>query len=441
MNWDVGVKVGDDDSFSCCSQGHPVLDMSFGRPKDPSAVRENVLNRMADTLNSAPGGTATDLLRVAITVYCADMLISREYAVDGWARHISVHLPVAFMPIWLRAKPLLIEMLGFLSGDHWEFSFRDLSTPWRENRRVMDNRPDVVSLFSGGIDSLVGAIDLLSEGKKLVLVSHYGVGSIGKSQGNVLERLKEEYEDQITALRCFVLPPIIRRQGSSRRNENTTRTRSFLFLALGIAVADAIGEAVPLSVAENGFVSLNVPLTLARLGSHSTRTTHPYYISLFRRVLETLDLDHPLSLDYRFKTKGQMLAQCKNQTLLRRALPHSVSCAHPDNRRHERRRPGGHCGYCFPCIIRQAAAFASGMPDAQYDYDVLNLTLPSRSDRQRDLRAVEMAVQRFRQKGENKAVFDVLSSGPIPHDELSDCAAVYCRGINEISSYLGSNHA
>ena len=134
-------------------------------------------------------------------------------------------------------------------------------------------------------------------------------------------------------------------------------------------------------MAENGLISLNVPLTPAQLGSCSTHTTHPYYIALFRELLQALNLAHPLNLDYRFKTKGEMLRESKNQDLLRRTLPLSMSCAHPDNRRLENLPPGGHCGYCFPCIIRQAAVFESGIPDAAYDNDIFHLPPLSRSDK------------------------------------------------------------
>ncbi|MEW5920526.1 MAG: Qat anti-phage system QueC-like protein QatC [Bacillota bacterium] len=439
MSWDVVVRIGNSDSFAPISQGGPVLGVSFDRPGDPFLARESVLDKIADVLGSVPGNTACDLLRAAIVVYSADLLISRRYAADGWTRDINVYLPVTSLAVWQQAGPLLTKLLTFLSGDRWQFYFRESSAEQECYKKLPENLPEVVSLFSGGLDSLIGAIDLLSEGKKVALVSHHGGGSTPKFQNDLFKCLKDEYGEQVVPLQFYVLPPQVPRIDSDPDNEDTTRTRSFLFFVLGIAVADTLGTGIPLYVAENGLISLNVPLTPARLGSCSTRTTHPYYIALFRELLQALNLAHPLNLDYRFKTKGEMLRESKNQDLLRRTLPLSMSCAHPDNRRLENLPPGGHCGYCFPCIIRQAAVFESGIPDAAYDNDIFHLPPLSRSDKGKDLRAMEIALERFSQRGEEKAVFDVLSSGPISPDELSHYIGVYCRGMKEIAKFLRSN--
>lgn len=439
MSWDVVVRIGNSDSFAPESQSGAVLDVSFDRPGDPYLARESVLGKIADVFGSAPGNTACDFLRAAIAVYSADLLISRRYAADGWTRDINVYLPITSLAVWQQADPVLTKLLTFLSGDRWQFYFREFSVEQEGGKKVPENPPDAVSLFSGGLDSLIGAIDLLSEGKKIALVSHHGGGSTPKFQNDLFKCLKDEYGERVVPLQFYVLPPQVPRIDSDPDNEDTTRTRSFLFFALGIAVADASGTSIPLYVAENGLISLNVPLTPARLGSCSTRTTHPYYVALFREVLQALNLAHSLDLDYRFKTKGEMLRESKNQDLLRKTLSLSMSCAHPDNRRRAHLPPGGHCGYCFPCIIRQAAVFESGMPDAAYDHDIFNLPPPSGSDKGKDLRAMEIALERFSQRGEGKAVFDVLSSGPIPPDELSQYIGVYCRGMKEIAKFLGSN--
>ncbi|MXE16511.1 DNA-binding protein, partial [Escherichia coli] len=59
----------------------------------------------------------------------------------------------------------------------------------------------------------------------------------------------------------------------------TMRTRSLNFLALAAVGACAVQEIsqqekIDFFVPENGFISLNAPLTPRRIGSLSTRTTH-----------------------------------------------------------------------------------------------------------------------------------------------------------------------
>lgn len=47
---------------------------------------------------------------------------------------------------------------------------------------------------------------------------------------------------------------------------------------------------IDLFVPENGFISINPPLTSRRLGSHSTHTTHPQFIAGFKKYGTTLVL-------------------------------------------------------------------------------------------------------------------------------------------------------
>src|SRR5690606_10617465 len=124
------------------------------------------------------------------------------------------------------------------------------------------------------LDSCIGAVDLLADGMKLALVSHYGAGTTHPFQDGVFKHLTEEYKDSVRACFCHVEPP----QVSGVQREITRRARSFLFIGLAVAVADAHGSETPIYVCENGLISLNVPLTGPRAGSWSTRTTHPHYM-------------------------------------------------------------------------------------------------------------------------------------------------------------------
>lgn len=72
-------------------------------------------------------------------------------------------------------------------------------------------------------------------------------------------------------------------------NPPSQRARSIIFLAYGVFMATTLaryhaGDEVTLYVCENGFIALNPPLTGGRLGSLSTRTTHPIVLSLLQQV-------------------------------------------------------------------------------------------------------------------------------------------------------------
>ena len=50
-----------------------------------------------------------------------------------------------------------------------------------------------VSLLSGGLDSLIGAIDLLAKGKGPLFVSHYWDAETAKAQTSVLRALEKDF--------------------------------------------------------------------------------------------------------------------------------------------------------------------------------------------------------------------------------------------------------
>jgi hypothetical protein len=128
----------------------------------------------------APGEAAPGFLLMALGVWAADKLLPRRAAPDAWTWEIVFHLPVPAS--WEALSPDLAHLLNFLTGDDWTLKPRpariDLGLkgawphPWR---------PEAVALFSGGLDSLVGAIDLLEAGRHLVLVSHYDFGQFGSA--------------------------------------------------------------------------------------------------------------------------------------------------------------------------------------------------------------------------------------------------------------------
>jgi hypothetical protein len=214
------------------------------------------------------------------------------------------------------------------------------------------------------------------------------------------------------------------------------RSRSILFLSLGTFVASLFSDRVPLVVAENGLISLNVPLTSARLGSLSTRTTHPHFITLYRKLLDSICLFNPVELPYRFQTKGEMFEQVRNPEVLKKLVPVTMSCSHPESGRYLGKQPGNHCGYCVPCVIRRSSLAAVGLDNDNYNIDILTEEPAYDTDRGRDFRAFQMAVERHRASDSKVSLFDVLESGPLPPDDIKEYVAMYSRGMDEVSRFL-----
>ena len=231
-------------------------------------------------------------------------------------------------------------------------------------------------------------------------------------------------------MQLWISPPKV----GSHVSETTTRGRSIIFLGLGIAIADGLG-AEALLVPENGLISLNVPLTNSRLGSFSTRTTHPHSMSLVRQLLLDLGIGVRLELPYRFRTKGEMIAQCANRQLLDPSIAGTMSCSHPGANRFTMKNPTLHCGYCIPCLIRRAA-ISSSLSNDPTPYAVTDLAQPLSGQRQSDLRALKMALDRFAQRPPRLS--DLLASGPLryPDNELAEYLGVFSRGLDEVRLFL-----
>jgi hypothetical protein len=215
-------------------------------------------------------------------------------------------------------------------------------------------------------------------------------------------------------------------------HERTTRSRSALFLAGALATAAAAGPHVPVYVPENGWIGLNVPLTRARTGSASTRTTHPHFMTLFTAACRAIGIDNPLINPYRLQTKGEMLAACRNPRLLARLAPASVSCAHPETPRW-RGRPQGNCGYCLPCLVRRAALARIGHDQAgQYAWDALtDATLLEATERTgADLRALVHGVDPHRDD------LAIVRNAPLPAGEHRDHLQMWRRGAAELRGWF-----
>jgi 7-cyano-7-deazaguanine synthase in queuosine biosynthesis len=374
---------------------------------------------------------AVDFLRFAGAVFCADKVALRPAT---WTRKISLDVPARDSGAWTDGADDLAEALSFLSGDEWDINVSRSEEPAVEHEPPIDP-VDVVCLFSGGLDSFAGAVDLLAAGHRVCLVAHYDGGQAPKVQQHLARRLAAAYgRDRVVFRRLFLRPApasnLQERPLPGGEPERTTRTRSILFLAAGLAVAAGYGASTPLVIPENGFIGINVPLTRARSGSLSTRTTHPYFMERLLACVSALGITNSVSNPYRTATKGEMLETSGDATTLQRHARTTLSCAHPEAPRYAKREQGN-CGYCFPCLIRRAAMHHVGLDHADdYAFDALNEHDEMEGERGADLRALVRALNT------EARPLDVLRNGPVAPHDLDAFAGVFTRGRSEILTWL-----
>lgn len=432
MPWHVIAQIGLDDYQPVIEPDEPRFVATIDKPCSQHSVTQQLLSEVFKT-GLIPPETAIDLVHLAEIVYTADLRIWRGYGDDGWTREITLHIPVAQPDLWSVAAPIIKELLSFLTGDEWTLQFRQkVSAKEIEAGEGSESQPEAVCLFSGGLDSFVGAIDLLTKGVNIALVGHYGNK---RDQAAVFDALKPSFEAQMLPFWFYVVPP---KMNKDQIVESTMRARSLLFLSLGALVASALAPGTPLYVPENGPISLNIPLTFGRAGTHSTRTTHPHTINLFRRLLAALGINVALITPYRFLTKGQMLRECKDQTALKSGVHSTMSCSSPQAGRFHGRPVGQHCGYCVPCIIRRAALHAVGLDCESHHLDVRDSSIQADTAAGCDKRAFLMAITRVHDMTPLEVTGELLSAGPIDSHEIDDLAEVFKRGLEEVSCFLKS---
>jgi 7-cyano-7-deazaguanine synthase in queuosine biosynthesis len=431
--WSVVAQIGEDEFYPALDPESPRFVVTIDKPGSNHSLVQELLSPVFD-VGLSPSQMAIDLVHLAAIVYTADLRIWRGYnGEDGWTREIHVYMPVADVGLWNAAASALCDLLRFLTGDNWKVHFRSTtSVSVGALGKPTARSPNGVCLFSGGLDSYVGAIDLLASGRHLALVGHYG--NTQREQLAAYETLKPAYDLQMLPLWFYLVPP---KSSKEQVVELTMRSRSILFLTLGTAVATALPGETPLYIPENGLISLNVPLTFGRTGTHSTRTTHPHTIALYRNLIDALGISVPIYTPYRFKTKGEMLRDCSNQVVLSSGIHSTMSCSHPQSGRFHRRPVGQHCGYCVPCIIRRAALSAVNLDDEQRNRDVLSADIRANEAAGQDKRAFLMAIARLRAMSDLEITSEILASGPVDVSDLEGLAGVFRRGMQEVEQFLG----
>ncbi|NIJ87524.1 7-cyano-7-deazaguanine synthase in queuosine biosynthesis [Xanthomonas campestris] len=393
-----------------------------------------------------PSERALDLAVLAAAITAADTRISRDVdAQDGWTRQIELCVPVSDSRVWMDAASLIERTLNFLTGDLWLITFREraasVQTLIPAFTGTLMEKPQSVCLFSGGLDSFIGAVDLLSEGERILLVSHYWDRVTSKYQKLCLDALEEQFgKGTFESVRAYVGFP--KGAVADSHDEDTLRGRSFLFFALAALAADAIGDGTVIHVPENGLISLNVPLDPLRLGALSTRTTHPYYMARFNEILRSIGLTSRLENRYRHRTKGQMVAECADGAFLRVAAANTMSCSAPAKMRFEQdeqRRQPKNCGHCVPCLIRRAALLHGfGADDTEYQLEELGArALDSTRAAGEHVRSFQFAIAQLAARPQ-RARFDIHKPGPLT-DHPGDWVAyeqVYRDGISEVAALL-----
>jgi hypothetical protein len=376
----------------------------------------------------APHRRAWDFLSIALAVTAADLAGHRNRSSDGWTREFELSIAVAEPEFWTTQIPALRDLLSFLTTDRWRLTFVPGALYPEQPSQPIYPAHDCVVLLSGGLDSFTGTLDLVAQGHSPHAVSQSVRGDAEKQR-----RLAALIDGSMSHLQLNHNTHV-----PDPENPPSQRARSVVFFAYGILAATTLpkhvdGAHIPLFVCENGFIALNPPLTGSRLGSLSTRTSHPVVLGLLQRILDAADLRVRLENPYAYQTKGEMLLDAVRQDELRQYAHETTSCGR------FKRYGYRHCGRCLPCLIRRSAFHRWGVLDrTEYVYADLSLDDPehARSD---DVRAAAMAVAEVADIGIDEWLGVALSS-PLIGQSVPQLREVAVRGLTEIGDFLQTFH-
>jgi len=381
-----------------------------------------------------------DFFLITTLIYGADNLFSREkYSNDGWSRDIEIDLPVHNLGIWQGNEDKLKNTLDFLTGDDWTINFVqndnvDYYLPRPNRRKVPIYDLDSVkttSLFSGGLDSLIGVIDELEKlapSERILFISHFDYKSSGPNgdQRRLLAYLKINYPDKIYWVQSKLALNRKDESGVKMFTENNYRSRSLFFIGLGIYLSPLDTLIIP----ENGTISINYPLTPSRVSSLSTRTTHPFVLQNVMELLANVGLVKNLENPYSFCTKGEMVQNCANQNIMQAIYKSSVSCGKRGRKQYWTIKTGTEqCGKCMPCIYRRASLHKVNLDDEIFGNNILN-----QSSLTNDLPALfsylnkDISLERMKR--------DILINGNIDLNNLESYANMVLRSKSEVYDFF-----
>lgn len=319
-----------------------------------------------------------DLLDIAATVFSADGSIKRGGGTrprmgSGWRRRFEITMGVRRPRLWNSPEvaSALTEAGEFLTEDTFVFRFRQAEAG-AARQPFLDLDPsgatfsaEDVILFSGGLDSFSGALEVLSSGTgNVILVTHRSAAKAIPRQVELGTFLAERFPGRVLHIHVHA------RRVGEEAVDNTQRSRSFLFAALGQLVAHAFG-AKRIRFFENGVISHNLPLTPQIVGSMATRTTHPLSMLKLNQLMRLVGPDaRQIDNSYQWLTKTEVVRRISENGGAG-MIPRAVSCTSI----REQTILHTHCGSCSQCMDRRFAILAAGLDahDFAVDYrtDVL----------------------------------------------------------------------
>ncbi|MGE7923366.1 hypothetical protein ACQKND_09285 [Viridibacillus arvi] len=298
--------------------------------------------------------TIVDLVTVMASIYCADVSIKARKT------KLIINIPVFHVEVWQALTGKIKLLLKWVSDEDYKITFKpfnkDLMTKKDNQMKLSLDSPNrrIVSLFSGGLDSLTGAYYNV----KNDISSDY-IGFLNKREEATKQRLLADfYKKKMNPTPEIILidKPVVKKE------HYIQATRSLLYFSLAVAKA-YYNQSNQVNLYENGVLTLNPNL----FDRFTTKTTHPKTLFEYNNLLTELNINTQVQHPFLYKTKGESIEEMSIE--FKNIIKDSFTCG--AGRSDILKAHVGQCGVCIPCLLRKIsmAAYDNEQFDCLYHFD------------------------------------------------------------------------
>jgi 7-cyano-7-deazaguanine synthase in queuosine biosynthesis len=388
-----------------------------------------------------------DWIDLAISVYIADRLSLRESVKNrnNWKRNFSIKIAVRNLEIWQNEdlQSELENVLNYYTDDDWNFEFLPLVSNDRLNS--INNKLPIppaksprIALYSGGLDSFAGISQQLYENKdenSFILVSGATNHRQDFQQRQQIKGLIQKY-NSIEIIHQTIKFGFNWNNSEHPKEENSQRTRGFVFTTLGAVTALNAGSNT-LEIYENGIGAINLPYDNSQVGTMNSRGVNPLVLLRMEKFIEKLiKQDFQIKNLYLFKMKGEM---CQHEAVqnLEEIIPLTFSCdGFPVQTAGKPQ-----CGVCTSCLLRRLSLETADLfvcdNGEQYLTDLTSQSSKASFAQLNNLRAMEWQYQIIKNcLGEKDAWQALIIEYPILQTIFSELTAEKDLQIDNVQSKI-----
>jgi 7-cyano-7-deazaguanine synthase in queuosine biosynthesis len=255
--------------------------------------------------------------------------------------------------VWQEKKERVEQLFEFLTHRKLSIRFEEKSGEMSASQeRIAEvsterGREHIVCLFSGGLDSAAGALELVRKGIAPTL-SHTATGNI--VMGKATELVKN------TVLKTLPMVVTDVRKGDVESSGfGSFNSRGLLFISNALIIASCLRSS-EVCIAENGPLMINPNVSLR---SEPTKNAHPFLITVLEEVFNHVTgLRKRINPIFKDETKAEIAAKVMNDQIIDKTW----SCFNVQ-------RQSKMCGACFACVVRRLSLLAAGYQEPQDTYE------------------------------------------------------------------------